>query len=157
MNGAMPRICIECGSSMALKTISRVFKVNGKEIEIRGIEAYVCEECGEEVYTSTEAKMVERVVAAVKENETEEKAVYNLSETAEYLRVSNQTIYNMIKDGRIKAYKIGREWRFLKSDILAYMDSYANENLLAAKGGTISEHDMEIIQKEINKRNENNE
>ena len=37
------------------------------------------------------------------------------------------------------------------------MDSYANENLLAAKGGTISEHDMEIIQKEINKRNKNNE
>ena len=77
MRGAMPRICIECGSSMALKTISRVFKVNGKEIEIQGIEAYVCEECGEEVYTSTEAKMVERVVAAVKENEPEEKAVYN--------------------------------------------------------------------------------
>ena len=74
-----------------------------------GIEAYVCEECGEEVYTSTEAKMIERVVTAVKENETEEKSVYNLSETAEYLRLSNQTIYNMIKDGSIKAYKIGRE------------------------------------------------
>ena len=69
MNGAMPRICIECGGRMALKTISRVFKVNGKEIEIRGIEAYVCEECGEEVYTNPEAKMVEQVVAAKKKGD----------------------------------------------------------------------------------------
>lgn len=38
--------------------------------------------------------------------------VLNLTEVADLLRVSNQTIYNMIKDGRIKAIKFGREWRF---------------------------------------------
>lgn len=38
----------------------------------------------------------------------------NLNETADYLCVSKQTVYNMIKDGRIKAYKVGREWKIFK-------------------------------------------
>ena len=152
MKGAMHKICVECGEQMTLKTISRTFNIKGKEIEIRGIEAYVCEECGEIIYTSAEAKMIEKVIGAINESRKEEVSALNLTETAEFLRVSNQTVYNMIKDGRIKAYKAGREWRFLRSDILAYMDATASESLLAAKGGAASEHDMRIIQQEIEKR-----
>lgn len=48
--------------------------------------------------------------------------VLNLTEVADILRVSNQTIYNMIKDGRIKAVKFGREWRFNRKDIDAYIN-----------------------------------
>jgi len=152
MKEAMHRLCVECGEQMTLKTISRTFNIRGKEIEIRGIKAYVCEKCGEIVYTSAEAKMIERVIGAIKESPQEEISVLNLTETAEYLRVSNQTVYNMIKAGRIKAYKVGREWRFLRSDILAYLNTSASESLLAAKGGTSSEHDMKIIRQEIVKR-----
>lgn len=46
-----------------------------------------------------------------------EKSMWSLEETAGYLGVTNQTVYNMIRDGRIKAYKVGREWRFHPSDI----------------------------------------
>ena len=152
MKGATHKICVECGEQMTLKTISRTFNIRGKEIEIRGIEAYVCDKCGEIVYTSAEAKMIERVIGAVNESPQEEISTLNLTETAEYLRVSNQTVYYMIKDGRIKAYKVGREWRFLRSDILAYMNVSASDSLLAAKGGTSSEHDMKIIRQEIAKR-----
>lgn len=60
--------CLECGGQMPLKTISQTFSVSGKEIEIRGIEAYVCDECGEVVYTSAEAKMIERVLDAINES-----------------------------------------------------------------------------------------
>ena len=41
------------------------------------------------------------------------------------------------------------EWRFLHSDIMAYLESSSNERLLAmaAKGGAIDSHDLEIIKK----------
>lgn len=56
--------------------------------------------------------------------------ILNLNETADYLRVSKQTIYNMIKDGRIKAYKVGREWKILRSDIVAYSESVSSNRIL---------------------------
>ena len=85
--------------------------------------------------------------------------ILNLEETAEYLRVSNQTVYNMIRDGRIKAYKIGREWKFLRADIMAYLESASNESLMsmAAKGGKVSQDDLEIIKQELEKRKADHE
>lgn len=56
--------------------------------------------------------------------------ILNLNETAGYLRVSKQTVYNMIKDGRIKAYKVGREWKILRSDIVAYLESVSSNRIL---------------------------
>lgn len=56
--------------------------------------------------------------------------ILNLNETADYLRVSKQTVYNMIKDGRIKAYKLGREWKILRSDIVAYLESVSSNRIL---------------------------
>ena len=133
---------------MELTTSSTIFNLLGKEIEIRGIETYYCAECGEKMYTSQEAKMIERMVDAISKIEVPKIDVLNLTETARYLRVSNQTIYNMIRDGRIKAYKVGREWRFLRSDIMAYMNNSSNHDFLAmaAKGGSISKDDLAVIQ-----------
>ena len=51
----------------------------------------------------------------------EKREILTLSEVASLLRVSHQTIYNMIKDGRLKGYKVGREWRFIKKDIDTYL------------------------------------
>lgn len=56
-----------------------------------------------------------------------------LKDTAQYLRVTKQTVYNMVKKGRIKAYKVGREWRFFRSDIMAYLESTSNNRILSAK------------------------
>lgn len=46
-----------------------------------------------------------------------EKSMWSLEDVAGYLGVTNQTLYNMIRDGRIKAYKVGREWRFRPADV----------------------------------------
>lgn len=46
-----------------------------------------------------------------------EKSMWSLEDVAGYLGVTNQTVYNMIRDGRIKAYKVGREWRFRPADV----------------------------------------
>lgn len=151
------KICAECGSKMLPHTMSKIFQVNGKEIEIKGIEGYQCKDCGEEVFAAKEIRMIDRLIHAIDDKSSMD--ILNLDETAEYLRVSNQTVYNMIRDGRIRAYKVGREWRFLRADIMSYLDSTANENTLsmAAKGGSIDRNDLDIISKEIAKRKANDE
>ena len=154
MAGVDYRICHECGSKMELNTISKSFRYGGKEIELKGIEAYVCPICGEIVYTDKEATMIEALVHVLTERPAPQIDVLNLEETASFLRVSNQTIYNMIKSGRIKAYKVGREWRFLRADIEAYLNSTANTDFMtmAAKGGISDQNDLSIIMEEIEKR-----
>ena len=145
--------CFACGGRMEPCVTSESFTFHGKEIEIKGISAYRCAECGEELYTSEEAKMIENIMHALSTVDVPKIDVLNLQETAQYLRVSNQTVYNMIRDGRIKAYKVGREWRFLQADIIAYMNASTNEEFLriAAKGGQISRDDLDIIRIELEK------
>lgn len=43
-------------------------------------------------------------------------------EVMEYLQVNLRTVYRLIKAGRIPAVRIGRQWRFQKSDIDAWLD-----------------------------------
>ncbi len=40
--------------------------------------------------------------------------ILTLNEVADYLRLSNSTIYRLIKDGELPAKKIGGTWRFSK-------------------------------------------
>ena len=78
--------------------MNQIFQFNGKEIEIR------CESCGNEVYEAKEIQMIDKIIRVM--NDKPAVGILNLEETADYLRVRNQTVYNMIKDGRIKAYNI---------------------------------------------------
>ena len=39
-------------------------------------------------------------------------SVMRLSEVAQYLRVHPSTVYRLLKDQRIPAFKIGSDWRF---------------------------------------------
>jgi excisionase family DNA binding protein len=44
-------------------------------------------------------------------------------EVLEYLQVNLRTIYRLIKAGKIPAVRVGRQWRFRKQDIDAWLDS----------------------------------
>jgi excisionase family DNA binding protein len=44
-------------------------------------------------------------------------------EVLAYLQVNLRTIYRLIKAGRIPAVRVGRQWRFRKRDIDAWLDS----------------------------------
>ncbi len=44
-------------------------------------------------------------------------------EVLEYLQVNLRTVYRLIKDGKIPAVRVGRQWRFRKRDIDAWLDS----------------------------------
>ena len=51
-------------------------------------------------------------------------------EVLEYLQVNLRTVYRLIKAGKIPAVRVGRQWRFRKRDIDAWLDSQR------ARGGT---------------------
>ena len=54
-------------------------------------------------------------------------------EVLEYLQVNLRTIYRLIKANKIPAVRVGRQWRFRKRDIDAWLDSQRSE---AAQSGT---------------------
>jgi excisionase family DNA binding protein len=50
-----------------------------------------------------------------------EKPFYKAEDLAEQLEVNIMTIYRYIKAGRLKAYKLGREFRIEKSEFYAFL------------------------------------
>jgi excisionase family DNA binding protein len=49
-------------------------------------------------------------------------------EVLEYLQVNLRTVYRLIKAGKIPAVRVGRQWRFRKRDIDAWLDSQRSES-----------------------------
>ena len=49
-----------------------------------------------------------------------------------YLRVNLRTVYRLIKAGKIPAVRVGRQWRFRKSDIDAWLESQRTGHPAAA-------------------------
>src|ERR1043165_6570054 len=44
-------------------------------------------------------------------------------EVLDYLQVNLRTVYRLIKAGKIPAVRVGRQWRFRKRDIDAWLDT----------------------------------
>ena len=43
-------------------------------------------------------------------------------EVLEYLQVNLRTVYRLIKAGKIPAVRVGRQWRFKRADLDAWLD-----------------------------------
>lgn len=54
---------------------------------------------------------------------TASKKFYTAQELADKLRVNVMTIYRYIKAGRLKAYKIGKEYRIDKNEFNNFLDN----------------------------------
>jgi excisionase family DNA binding protein len=52
-------------------------------------------------------------------------------EVLEYLQVNLRTVYRLIKAGKIPAVRVGRQWRFRKRDIDAWLESQRPRNARA--------------------------
>src|SRR6185436_6953361 len=50
-------------------------------------------------------------------------------EVLEYLQVNLRTVYRLIKAGKIPAVRVGRQWRFRKRDIDAWLESQRRRGL----------------------------
>ncbi|OHW61240.1 helix-turn-helix domain protein [Andreesenia angusta] len=48
--------------------------------------------------------------------------VYTLKEVEPILKVTQRTLYNYIKSGKLKAVKIGKEWRVKHSDLEDFLN-----------------------------------
>jgi excisionase family DNA binding protein len=49
-------------------------------------------------------------------------------EVLDYLQVNLRTIYRLIKAGKIPAVRVGRQWRFRKQDIDAWLDGHRSRH-----------------------------
>ena len=145
--------CPFCGGNLVYKKVEEDAKWGKYSIRLSGIDADVCETCGEVFYSADDARMLQNIAAAMSESKTRDEyegAVLNLQETAALLRVSSQSVYNMIRDGRLKAKKVGREWRFLKSEIISALDGSDTFQAAARNGGKMSQNDLDEITKLLN-------
>ena len=50
-----------------------------------------------------------------------EPEILTVKEVSELLKIHESTVYKMIREGRIPAFRIGSEWRFLKDQIVHWM------------------------------------
>lgn len=57
-------------------------------------------------------------------------------EVLEYLQVNLRTVYRLIKAGKIPAVRVGRQWRFRKGDIDAWLESQRPRIARAATTGS---------------------
>ena len=46
---------------------------------------------------------------------------YEIEDIVKMLKLTRRTIYNYIKDGKLKAFKVGREWRITETDFLEFI------------------------------------
>jgi excisionase family DNA binding protein len=52
--------------------------------------------------------------------------IYTLEEVQTLLKVTQRTIYNYIKEGKLKAVKIGKYWRVKHTDLQDFIDRGTN-------------------------------
>ncbi|WP_084310954.1 helix-turn-helix domain-containing protein [Phycicoccus elongatus] len=52
---------------------------------------------------------------------TEEHEVLTTDEAAALLRVSTKTVLSLANSGALPGEKVGRAWRFLRSDVLSFV------------------------------------
>jgi len=72
-----------------------------------------------------DARMVQELSRALSEM-TEKPEILDVSQVADLLRVSIQTVYNQVKAGKLPAIKIGREWRFTRSAVMQMLTKTAD-------------------------------
>lgn len=143
------RKCFICGHEMNEVITSINTGWGNYKLTIDGVRAYECPKCGEKQYDIQEMQMIQELSKSLSQiNTSKQPDLLNLKEVADLLRVSNQTIYNMIKDGRLNPVKMGREWRFMRKDIESII---SNTSQAAAKEftGVFTKNDREVIEKHI--------
>lgn len=63
----------------------------------------------------------------------EPEKLLDVEEVASLLGIHPQTTYDMARSGEIRAFKVGREWRFRPSDVKAWQDEKAGAAVAPAE------------------------
>ena len=51
----------------------------------------------------------------------------NVKQVAQYLQLKESTIYSWAQDGKMPAIKIGRTWRFRRTDLDAWLERHLQQ------------------------------
>jgi len=54
----------------------------------------------------------------------DQNALLNVKQVAQYLQLKESTIYSWAQDGKIPAIKIGRTWRFRRTDLESWLERH---------------------------------
>lgn len=141
--------CYNCNHDLIEKEKELELKNGDYTIILKGVKAYICNNCGEIVYNAKDLKLMRQLCKSFSDyRENERPDFLNVSEVADLLSVSNQTIYNMIKDKRLKPVKIGKEWRFMKKDIDSIINNTDDDLQMAARNlkDEISDEELKLLQ-----------
>ncbi len=52
----------------------------------------------------------------------DELKIYSVKESASILQVTQRTLYNYIKEGKLKAVKVGKYWRVRHEDLKEFIE-----------------------------------
>lgn len=58
----------------------------------------------------------------------------NVKQVAEYLQLKESTIYSWAQDGKIPAIKIGRTWRFRRTDLDSWLERHLKHETSVDEG-----------------------
>ena len=56
-----------------------------------------------------------------------QETLLNVKQVAEYLQLKESTIYSWAQDAKIPAIKIGRTWRFRRTDLDAWLERHLKD------------------------------
>jgi excisionase family DNA binding protein len=80
-------------------------------------------------------------------------AVMTLEEGAAFLKVSETTVYQLVRSGELKARKVGREWRILKSQLVEFLklegETMISDNVILADEVNGGEYRLEDGQEKV--------
>ena len=60
--------------------------------------------------------------------------VLSVREVAQYLKLNEQTVYRLARDGKLPASKIGKQWRFSRREIEALIQERPGAALPGGEG-----------------------
>ncbi len=63
-----------------------------------------------------------------------EKKLLTPAQVAERLQNHERTVTRWLRDGYLRGFKLGKEWRIAPADLSAFMESYANQPFDQAAG-----------------------
>jgi excisionase family DNA binding protein len=80
-------------------------------------------------------------------------AVMTLEDAAAFLKVSETTVYQLVRSGELKARKVGREWRILKSQLVEFLklegETLVSENVILPDEQNGGEYRLEDGQEKV--------
>jgi excisionase family DNA binding protein len=65
----------------------------------------------------------------ISETERDGNEVWTVDDVADYLKMGRQTVSRMAARGELPAKKVGRQWRFKREQIIAYLDTDISADL----------------------------